>query len=67
MVLVGNKFIPEVTSPKIAKPFLTVILKITVPFLYLLKPSENLWFADVFRGHRNGRLGQTGLKCLPNT
>ena len=21
-------------------------------FLYLLKTSENLWFSDVFRGHR---------------
>ena len=32
-----------------------------VPFLYHLKMSENLWFSDVFRGYRNGKLGQIEL------
>ena len=29
-------------------------------FLYPLKTSENLWFADVFRGQKKGALGTNG-------
>ena len=32
-----------------------------VPFLYLLKTSKNLWFSDVFRGYRNGKLAWKGF------
>ena len=29
-----------------------------VPFSHPLKPSENLWFSDVFRGYKMGTLGK---------
>ena len=32
-------------------------------FLYTLKTSENLWFADVFRGYRNGIFASNRLMC----
>ena len=38
-----------------------------VPFLYLLKTSENLWFFGVFRGYRNGTLLGNGLKSVTVT
>ena len=33
-------------------------------FLYSLKTSEKLWFSDVFRGYRNGTVGQNGLNTI---
>ena len=33
----------------------------SVPFLYPLKTSENLWFFEVFKGYRNGTLDKNGL------
>ena len=32
-----------------------------IPFLYLLKTSENLRFCDVFRGYKRGTPGSSGL------
>ena len=32
----------------------------SVPFLYLLKTSEKLWFSDVFRGYKKGTPGSNG-------
>ena len=37
-------------------PFFT-----SVPFLYPLKTSENLWFSDVFRGCKKGTYWRNGL------
>ena len=34
---------------------------INVLLLYPLRPSENPWFSDVFRGFRNGTLVENGL------
>ena len=31
-------------------------------FLFPLKPSENVWFSDVFRGYRDETLGQIRLR-----
>ena len=33
-----------------------------VPFFYLLKTPENLWFSGVFRGYKIGTLARNGLK-----
>ena len=33
-----------------------------VPFLHPLKKSENQRFSDIFRGYRNGTLGENVLK-----
>ena len=32
-----------------------------VPFFYLLKTPENLWFSGVFRGYKIGTLARNGL------
>ena len=34
----------------------------TVPFVYLLKTSENLWFSVVFRRYRKRPMAWNGLK-----
>ena len=46
----------EVEKPVLSNPF-----ERNIPFLYLLKTSENLWFFDIFRGYKNGTLGKNGL------
>ena len=35
--------------------------QVNVPFLYLLKTLENLWFYDVFVGYRNSTLAWKGI------
>ena len=36
--------------------------QVSVPFLYLLKMSENFWFSDVFRSYGDGTLAWIGLR-----
>ena len=38
--------------------------QVNVPFLYLLKTSENQRFSDVFRGYRKGTFTWNGLQKL---
>ena len=37
-----------------------------IPFLYLLKTSENPWCSDVFRGYKKGTLAWNGLNRNQN-
>ena len=47
-----SRGIATVILQKIINPF-----QLNAPFLYSLKPSENLWFSDIFRSYRNETLG----------